>query len=113
MKKISGMIGVALLVAATILAIISAINGKAQLASQKKIVTKYVALSESKLASGDIQSAINYAKLAIKANPSSNVGFNSYTKALKVEYQPNGASQQATPAPAPASNSSSDDSMGC
>ncbi len=114
MKKISAIVGATLLIAATILAIVSNRSGSTQITTQNAIVAKYINLSANKLANGDIQGAINNAKLAIKANPADNAGFISYNAALKAQYQPNGTSTQPAIAPAaPASSSSSDDSMGC
>lgn len=113
MKRISAIVGIVLILAAVTLSIISLKSGNAQLSAQKAMVQKYVSLSAADLANNNIKGALQNAKLAIQADPVDNAGFVSYQNALKLEYQPNGPSSQPAPAAAPASSSSSDDSMGC
>ncbi len=113
MKKISSIVCIVLILAAVTLSIVSLKSGKAQMNAQKSIVTKYVNLSANDLSNNNIQGALFNAKLAIQANPMDNTGFVSYQNALKAKYQPNGSLSQPVPATAPASSSSSSDSMGC
>ena len=113
MKKILISVGLLIILAVVALYIVSLKIGKAQIATKRAVVTKYVNLSASDLANDNIQGAIQNAKFAIQTNPMNNAGFVSYQNALKIKYQSNGSYSQPATTAAPAPSSSSNDSMGC
>ena len=88
MKVISAAVGIMLLGASLILAYLSNSNATQMLAKKDAIVMKYVSDSTSALENGDTKTAIKFAKLAIKADPSSKKGFTSLEDAYKAKYKP-------------------------
>ena len=118
MKFLSMIVGTGLLVAAIVLSFVVSSNGKNIIANQQKITTEYVNKSNTALASGDISSAVKYAKFAISANPKGKAGFVAYTKAIAKKCEVTGVATTPAPAPAapvPAPAATTDDSamMGC
>ena len=119
MKFLSVIVGTGLLVAAIVLSFVVSSNGQNIIANQQKITTQYVNKSNTALASGDIGSAVKYAKLAISANPKGKAGFDAYTKAIAKKCEVTGVAtthpEPAPAAPAPAPAATTDDSamMGC
>jgi len=109
MQKLSILVGIVLLIAASALSYFSATDGKKMLEKKDAIVMKYVDASDSALEDEDIKNAIKYAKLAIQADPKSKKGYVCYTNAMEEKYQSSGDSENSdTPQ---ASEDSAD--MGC
>jgi len=109
MQKLSIIVGIVLLIAASTLSYFSATDGKKMLEKKDAILMKYVNASDSALEDEDIKNAIKYAKLAIQANPKSKKGYVCYTNAMEEKYQSSDDSENSdTPQ---ASEDSAD--MGC
>ncbi len=106
MQKLSIIVGIVLLIAASILSYVSANNGAKMLAKRDAIVMKYVNASDDALENEDIPNAIKYAKLAIQADPKSQKGYVCYKNAMDEKYQADGGDS-------PQADSSGDASMGC
>jgi len=74
MNKIISVVGIVLIVAAGLVASLSA--SKEDILKSKKIICeKYVKNAQQALKSGDFKSALKFAKLAIKADPENKAGF--------------------------------------
>lgn len=109
MQKISILVGVVLLVAASALSYFSMTNGKKMLAKKDTLVMKYVNASDSALEDEDINNAIKYAKLAIQADPKSKKGYVCYTNAMEEKYQ---SSEDSENSDTPQASDESEE-MGC
>ena len=79
MNKIISVVGIVLIVAAGLVASLSA--SKEDILKSKKIICeKYVKNAQQALKSGDFKSALKFAKLAIKADPENKAGFKVLTQ---------------------------------
>ena len=87
MKLISGIVGLVLLIASTLVVTLST-SDETYLEKKNTMVMKYVEHSTQALQNDDIKSAIKYAKLAIVVDPKNKNGFKAYEAALKMKYQP-------------------------
>jgi hypothetical protein len=97
MKLISGIVGIALLVASMVLVVLST-SDETYLDKKDAMVVKYVQHSTQALNNENIKDAIKYAKLAIAVDPKNKKGFKAYELAVELKYQP---SQEDTMEDAP------------
>ena len=109
MRTLSIIVGLALLVAASVLAYVSANSGTEMLAKKEAIVIQYVDASEEALDDEDISKALKYAKLAIQANPKDRRGFISYENAMDAKYEVDSEEGSDTPT----AEGSDESMMGC
>jgi len=109
MRKISIIVGLALLAAASLLSFVSANNGSKILAQKEALVMQYVDASEEALDDEEISKAIKYAKLAIQADPKSKEGYDSYKNAMDAKYE----LQSEEGADSPNAENSDESMMGC
>ena len=87
MKLISGIIGIVLLIASTVIVVLST-SEESYLDKKNAMVIKYVDQSTKSLEKADIKEAIKYAKLAIAVDPKNKKGFNAYEDAIELKYKP-------------------------
>ncbi len=87
MKPISGIIGIVLLIASTLIVILST-SDETYLEKKDAMVMKYVIHSNEALEQENIKDAIKYAKLAIVVDPKNKKGFKAYEKAIELKYKP-------------------------
>ncbi len=87
MKPISGIVGIVLLIASTLVVVLST-SDETYLEKKNAMVMKYVTHSSEALKQEDIKSAIKYAKLAIAVDPKNKKGFKAYEAAVELKYKP-------------------------
>ena len=87
MKIISGVIGIVLLIASTLIVVLST-SEETYIEKKDAMVLKYVEHSNQALIKEEINEAIKYAKLAIAVDPKNKKGFKAYEEAIELKYKP-------------------------
>ena len=87
MKIISGIIGIVLLIASTLIVVLST-SDETYIEKKDALVMKYVEHSTQALTQEDRKEAIKYAKLAIAVDPKNKKGFKAYEEAIELKYKP-------------------------
>ncbi len=106
-------VGAVLLVFAVVLSVVSSKSGEVQKVRVKTIVLKYKKLSDAALKSGDVMKAINYARLAIVADPNGKLGYACLSNAISSKYKSSAPTNATTNANAPSASDSSSSDLGC
>ena len=110
MNVISSIVGSILLIASLTLAYLASANGEARIAKQNAIIKKYLEESEYALEDEDVEEAIQYAKLAMQADPKNKKAFEAYDKAMQLKYHTQ-KSENSSGTPSP--NAAAEVEMGC
>lgn len=92
MKIISGVIGIVLLIASTLIVVLST-SEETYIEKKDAMVMKYVEHSNQALTKEDINEAIKYAKLAIAVDPKNKKGFKAYEAAIELKYKPSASDE--------------------
>jgi hypothetical protein len=87
MRVISGITGLILILTAVVIIILS--TGDNSYAMKKEqLVAKYITNANQALVKNNYVEAINFAKMAIQADPKNNNGFMIYNKIMEAKFKP-------------------------
>ena len=87
MKSISAIVGIVLLVASTLVVVLST-SEETYIEKKDAMVMKYVDQSNKALKDKNIKEAIKFAKLAIAVDPKNKKSFKAYESAMELKYKP-------------------------